>query len=216
VYDQRVEGVAAFVLAGGRSERMGADKAFLPLGGETLLARALALAGTVSEEVRIVGERQKFLEFGRVVEDRYPGHGPLGGIQAALVESAAALNLILGVDLPFVTTELLEYLCSQASQTGALATVPHAAGGWQPLCAVYRREFGQAAETALRKGKNKIDRLFTQVETRRISEEELGRMGFSPHMFRNLNTPAELEQARRELARLEPLESKPPGPGKSG
>jgi molybdenum cofactor guanylyltransferase len=160
------------------------------------------LAGAVSEDVRIVGDRQKFLEFGRVVEDRYSGQGPLAGIHAALEETRADLNLILAVDLPFLDPALLVYLCSQASQTGAVATVPQAAGGWQPLCAVYRREFREVAEPALRKGKNKIDKLFARVETRAVREEELIRMGYSPAMFRNLNTAQEFERVQRDYANL--------------
>jgi len=195
VYYQRVDGVAAFILAGGKSTRMGADKAFLDLAGQTLLARALDLARAVTAEIRIVGDPQKFLTFGRVVEDVYAGRGPLAGIHAALLHASTELNLMLAVDLPFVETRFLEYLVSAASQSGAIVTVPHAAGGWQPLCAVYRREFAPVAERALRKGKNKIDSLFTQVETRVIREEELSRVGFAASMFRNLNTPREFEQA---------------------
>jgi molybdopterin-guanine dinucleotide biosynthesis protein A len=190
-----VEPIAAFILAGGKSSRMGQDKAFLELEGETLLARAMALATTAASEVRLVGDAQKLLPFGRVVEDVFPERGPLGGIHAALANSAADLNLVLAVDLPFVEPRFLAYLLSAASQSGAVVTVPHAAGGWQPLCAVYRREFGPAAERALRKRRNKIDALFSQVETRVIGEEELARMGFSAEMFRNLNTLEDVERA---------------------
>jgi molybdopterin-guanine dinucleotide biosynthesis protein A len=80
--------------------------------------------------------------------------------------------------------------CSSAS-----AVVPRAAGGWQPLCAVYRRSFAEGAETALRAGHNKIDRLFDLLEIRVIDEDELVRAGFSLDIFRNLNTPEELEVA---------------------
>ena len=69
------------------------------------------------------------------------------------------------------------------------------AGGWQPLCAVYRRSFAEGAETALRAGHNKIDRLFDLLEIRVIDEDELVGAGFSPDIFRNLNTPEELEGA---------------------
>jgi molybdopterin-guanine dinucleotide biosynthesis protein A len=75
--------------------------------------------------------------------------------------------------------------------------VPRGAGGWQPLCAVYRREFAAAAERSLRAGRNKIDRLFDEVRTRVIEQEELEGAGFSPAIFRNLNTPDELEAERR-------------------
>jgi molybdopterin-guanine dinucleotide biosynthesis protein A len=194
-----VDGVTAFILAGGKSSRMGADKASLQLGCQTLLARALALAATVAEAVLIVGEPEQFLPFGRVVQDVFPGRGPLGGIHAALRESQTELNLMLAVDLPFVESRFLEYLIASACQCAAVVTVPRAAGGWQPLCAVYRREFAAVAERALRKGKNRIDALFSQVETRGISEEELMRMGFSANMFRNLNTPVEWQKAAAEF-----------------
>ena len=178
---------------------MGADKASLQLGCQTLLARALALAATVAEAVLIVGEPEQFLPFGRVVQDVFPGRGPLGGIHAALRESQTELNLMLAVDLPFVESRFLEYLIASACQCAAVVTVPRAAVGWQPLCAVYRREFAAVAERALRKGKNRIDALFSQVETRAISEEELMRMGFSANMFRNLNTPVEWQKAAAEF-----------------
>jgi len=199
VYYQRVDGVAVFILAGGKSSRMGKDKdkAFLRLGGETLLACALALARAVTADVHIVGDAQKFLPYGPVVEDIHPGQGPLGGIHAALTSSRADLNLVLAVDMPFVELRFLDYLLSAASESSALVTVPHTEGRWQPLCAVYRRDFAAVAEPALSEGKNRIDALFAQVETRVIAEEELRRIGFSTDMFRSLNTPAEFESAKR-------------------
>jgi len=178
---------------------MGRDKAFLALAGQTLLARARALAGTVAEQVHIVGASESFLAHGRVVEDAFPGRGPLGGIHAALISSAAELHLMLAVDLPSVEPRFLAYLVNAASQTSALVTLAHAAGGWQPLCAVYRRQFRTIAEQSLREGSNRIDMLLVRVETRVIREEELEGVGFSATMFRNLNTPEELECAELSL-----------------
>jgi len=201
MYDQRVKDgveidVTAFVLAGGKSSRMGSDKAFLHLGAETLLSHALSVAGAAAAEVRIVGDAKKFAAFGRVVEDVYRGRGPLGGIHAALSSSTTDLNLLLAVDLPFVTANFIEYLLSRARESGAIVTLPRAGGGLQPLCAVYLRSFAEVAEQSLRAGKNKIDSLFATVGTRVIEEDELVRAGFSVGMFRNLNTPHELDQAR--------------------
>ena len=139
---------------------MGEDKAFLELAGRTLLARALEIAERVSGDVRIVGDAEKFFPFGRVVEDVFSGRGPLGGIHAALLSSTVELNLVLAVDLPFVESRFLAYLVSAARQVTAVVTVPRAAGGFQPLCTVYRREFAEVAERALREGENKIDALY--------------------------------------------------------
>jgi molybdopterin-guanine dinucleotide biosynthesis protein A len=188
--------VAAFVLAGGKSTRMGSDKAFVMLEGRTLLARALELARTVSDNVRIVGSAEKFAAFAPVVEDVFRECGPLGGIHAALRASSAELNLMLAVDVPFVPTALLRYLVERARSSDAIATVPRAGGGWQPLCAVYRREFGEGAEKALQGGRYKIDALFAGANVQAIGEEELGRTGFAAGMFCNLNTKEELEAAR--------------------
>jgi len=195
VYDRDMEDVSAFVLAGGRSSRMGTDKAFVELEGRTLLDRAIELAAAGASDVRIVGSAEKLANFGRVVEDEFPNRGPLGGIHAALQASHANLNLVLAVDLPFVEVRFLKYLLAQACASGAVITIPRAAGGWQPLCAVYRKQFAGIAETALRQGKNKIDPLFALVDVRVVEEDELRSCGFGCDMFRNLNTPEELSEA---------------------
>jgi molybdopterin-guanine dinucleotide biosynthesis protein A len=194
---------AAFILAGGKSTRMGKDKAFVTLDGRTLLVRALELARSVTPDVRIVGDPAKFAAFAPVVEDVFRGCGPLGGIHAALRASQSPLNLILAVDVPFVSREWLQYLTERArSSPVATVTIARAAGGVQPLCAVYRRQFAETAEQALQQGRYKIDALFAAAHTRVIEEEELEAAGFSSEMFRNLNIPAELEEARKVSAEI--------------
>lgn len=190
--------VTAFILAGGKSTRMSVDKAFVDYDGRTLLARALDLARSVTPDVRIVGSQEKFAPFAPVVEDVFRDCGPLGGIHAALRASLTELNVMLAVDTPFVSWAFLQYLITQArGAPEATVVVPRVDGGWQPLCAIYRREFAGAAENVLRTGRNRIDLLFDVVRTRVIEEEELEREGFSPAIFRNLNTPEELEAEKR-------------------
>jgi molybdenum cofactor guanylyltransferase len=185
---------------------MGTDKTMLVLDGRTLLDRALELARSVSGDVRVVGPRERFPASLRPVEDIFPDHGPLGGIHAALAASSAELNLVLAVDCPFIAPEFLRFLVAEARRSQAVVTLARSAaerGGrkWEsvlhPLCAVYRRAFVPVAERALRDGRNKIEPLLADVATRVISPEELEEHAFSPEMFRNLNTPADLEQARR-------------------
>jgi molybdopterin-guanine dinucleotide biosynthesis protein A len=190
--------VSVFILAGGKSTRMGVEKAFVDYEGRTLLARALDLARSVTPAVRIVGSQEKFAPFAPVVEDVFRDCGPLGGIHAALRASLTELNVMLAVDMPFVSWTFAQYVISQArGAPEAAAVVPRGGGGWQPLCAIYRREFADTAENALRAGRNKIDRLFDEVRTRAIEEEELESAGFSLAIFRNLNTPEELETEKR-------------------
>lgn len=175
---------------------MGTDKAFVSLNGCTLLARALELARSVTNDVRVVGDAAKFREFAPVVEDVFRGCGPLGGIHAALRESASELNLMLALDVPFASPEFLQFLIGRARQSSAIVTVPKTEGTWQPLCGVYRPEFADVAEKALRAGRYKIDGLFAAETTLTIGDEELRAAGFSDKMFRNLNTPEELAKAR--------------------
>jgi molybdenum cofactor guanylyltransferase len=149
-----VADLTVFILAGGKSTRMGTDKAFVDYDGRTLLTRALDLARKVTPEVRIVGSPEKFSPFAPVVEDVFRDCGPLGGIHAALQSSLTELNLMLAVDMPFVSWTFLYYLISQARATPeAAAVVPRDNVGWQPLCGIYRREFTEAAENALRVGR---------------------------------------------------------------
>jgi molybdopterin-guanine dinucleotide biosynthesis protein A len=201
VYDDRVSGVTAFILAGGKSTRMGADKAFLELEGTTLLSRALKLGAAVAAEVRIVGDAKKFSAFAQVVEDVFSERGPLAGIHAALLSTTREWNLMLAADLPFLEAPLLDYIIAEAKASGTMVTVPRVGGRLQPLCAVYGRAFGTTAERALKLGKNKIDPLFAEVKTRIIEERELKAAGFPAEMFGNVNTPEEWEQARLSLGR---------------
>jgi len=194
-----------FLLAGGKSSRMGAntDKAFLDFGGQKLLDRALTVMGAVCGRVTIVGDTAKFAKYrsskhdgakcDSVVADIFPGCGPLGGIHAALVHSSADLNLMLAVDMPFVSCELLAFLFDVAAAEdnagNAMVTIPRTSRGLQPLCAIYRRDFSAVAEQALRAGKYKIDAAFSSVSIRVIEERELAAAGFSERSFFNVNTP---------------------------
>ena len=188
--------VTGFILAGGKSSRMGTEKAFVTLDGRTLLARVLQTVRSVTAAVRIVGDPEKFAPFAPCVRDVFPGCGPLGGVHAALRSSTSDLNLILAVDLPFVSPALLHFLVSRArNSVSALVIVPRSAQGWQPLCAVYRRAFADRAETALQAGRFKIDALFEDASTQVIAENELEAAGFSARAFRNVNTPEDLAAA---------------------
>jgi molybdenum cofactor guanylyltransferase len=193
-----MDDVSAFILAGGKSSRMGRDKAFVQLGGETLLQHALHVAKTVTQHVWIVGDASRFLSAGPVIEDIFRDRGPLGGIHAALSGSETELNLFLAVDLPVVPAKLLEYLVREARRNDATVTLPEAEGRLQPLCAVYRREFAKLAERALSSGENKIDALFKNAEIRVITPVELREAGFRESVFHNLNTPSDLAEMNSE------------------
>jgi len=191
---------AGFLLAGGMSTRMGSDKAFLIFDGQTLLDRALIVMQTVCNRVTIVGDPAKFAKYqaGSVIADIFPGCGPLAGIHSALVHSVAEFNLMLAVDMPFVTEGLLSFLFAAAEENAAVVTVPRVNHRLQPLCAVYRRDFAAAAERALRAGNYKIDALFSSVSTHVIEAAELAAAGFSARNFFNVNTPQDRVAGERD------------------
>jgi molybdenum cofactor guanylyltransferase len=200
VYYHGVDSVTGFVLAGGKSSRMGQDKAFMQIGGRTLLAHALERAQAATGNAWIVGSAEKFAAFGPVVEDLYPGRGPLAGIQAALAGTRTDLNLITAVDMPFLQVDFLNYLIAQARANKAEVVVPKASGGLQPLCAIYRKALAAVAQRSLRAGKNKVDSLFAEVQTLVIDQAELERNGFREEMFRNLNTEQDWQEAQQKLS----------------
>ncbi len=200
VYYHNVDSITGFVLAGGKSSRMGQDKAFIKLAGRMLLTHALELAKAATGNVWIVGSADKFAAFGPVVEDIYTGRGPLAGIHAALAGTNTELNLIIAVDMPFLQLDFLDYLVAQARASTAVVVVPGAGAALQPLCAVYRRHFAEVAERSLRAGENKIDRLFARVQVRVIEHDELERNGFGEEMFRNLNTEKDWQEATLNLS----------------
>ena len=191
--------ITGFVLAGGKSSRMGADKAALSLNGRTLLEHALAAIRPVSEQVFIIGSRALYGSFGPGYEDIVPGCGPLGGVHAALTHSQTELNLIIAVDTPFLTPELLRYLAKRAADASCMIVALRIAGYVQPLCAVYSRKFLPVAAVALQAGKYKLASLFPPESTLVITEPELEKFAFTADMFENLNTPEDMERARGEL-----------------
>jgi molybdopterin-guanine dinucleotide biosynthesis protein A len=197
-----MKALTAFVLAGGKSSRMGTDKAFLEFSGRSLLGNALELARAVTAEVRIVGDPVKLSSFGTVVPDVYRDRGPLGGIHAALASSDAELNLIIAADLPLLDVRFLKHLIDIAGNYDALVTVPRVHGHYEPLCAVYRKEFGAFAGEALAENRNKVDALFSTIAVQLVSDDELTTGGFSPTMFRNVNTPDDWKQIREEFVNL--------------
>jgi len=185
---------------------MGADKALLAFGSGTLLQHALDTVKALSSRPVIVGPQDRYAPYGSVVEDIFPGCGPLGGIHAALCSTQTDLNLVLSVDMPLMTTDFLRWLLRAAADSNELVIVPESEGRPQPLCAVYRRDVLPALERELKAGNFKVDRMFSLVKTRRISETELCAAGFTPAIFCNVNTPADYEAAARERLRV-PLEA---------
>lgn len=131
------------VLAGGQSSRMGRDKASLPCGDETLLARQLRLLAELGVTDRLVSLASAATvptpdaTAARLVLDALPGLGPLGGIAAVLAAARHDSVLVLAVDLPALDTAFLRELAAQASPDRGV--VPVRDGRFEPLAAIYPR-----------------------------------------------------------------------------
>lgn len=182
---------AGYVLAGGRSTRMGRDKALLTVEGQTLLARAAAAVQEAAGSVVIVGPRERYRGLGyEVIEDRFPGAGPLAGIEAALAHSEAEWNLITACDMPGLNAVGLRGLLARRAEfPEADVLLPEQGGYAQPLCAVYRTSALGRIREALDGGEMKILRAIEPLRPARIA------MGDGA-LFQNVNTPAEWEAAR--------------------
>jgi molybdopterin-guanine dinucleotide biosynthesis protein A len=173
-----------FVLAGGRSVRMGRDKADLEWHGRTLLEHMVTLLSCVTDRVQVVGRPP--------LNDLVPGRGPLGGIATALEVSDLDANLVVAVDLPFLTPEFLNYFKNryQKSSEPALAC---SIGGRYPLCLWMKKSVLTEVHRRLDAGELSVHGLLNACGTDWITETELSSAGFSPMLFKNLNTPADLE-----------------------
>jgi molybdopterin-guanine dinucleotide biosynthesis protein A len=204
----------AFVLAGGRSTRMGRDKTLLRVAGRSLLELALdklrALALDASATPRIACTRPDLSSYAPVVPDLHPGCGPLSGIEAALAATTRPLNLFLPVDLPLLPAQFLGWMLRRAEITGALVTVPRAIGRPQPLCAVYHRDLLTGVTALVAAGNYKVMPVVTgaaQSHTQAIDVFDVELLAstypemrrFSPlplyRWFHNCNTPEDITKA---------------------
>jgi len=192
--------MAGVVLCGGRGTRMGREKASIEIGGVTLLQRALARLSRVCDPV-LVASGDLVVDTGghRSVADALPGSGPLGGVVGALREASHPLLAVVAVDLPWLDPGLLEMLAGRIGD--ADAALCETARGVEPLHAVYARTALSAAEAAVRGGDRSLRGLIATLRTVLVTEAEWSGAGFAGAFARNVNTPDDLEEVRRELHR---------------
>lgn len=186
--------VNAIVLCGGKSSRMGRDKAFLKAGGRTLVERQVeALSGRFRKIILATNSPGKYSAEGRVetVPDGVPGLGPIGGLAAALEKSDSLYNFAVACDMPFVNPDLAAYMAGSVKK-GYQAVVPFYRNEYQPLCAVYSRDCLGDIRDAVASGRLKLVRLFSRLRVRKVPLRELAEFGDPDVYFRNINTPRDL------------------------
>lgn len=190
---------AAIVLAGGKSTRMGSNKALLKVREQRMLEEAVNILSGKFEEVMVSTNDDYYEDLNiRKIPDVFPGRGPLGGIHAGLGASNYEVNFFMACDMPFVHAELAGFMVGLIS--GYDAVVPRIGEYYQPLFAVYNKSCLGPIEHQITSGRNKIISFYDQVRIRYVDEDELREYGNPDEMFFNVNTPVDLEAAKN-LAR---------------
>jgi molybdenum cofactor guanylyltransferase len=197
----RDERIAGFILAGGRSSRMGRDKAALEINGVTMIDRAIELIRRVDVEPAVVGSfGDSPRELGvRVISDEWPAAGPLGGILTALRDSRARWNLVLACDMPYLTVAWLEFLLTRARASPADAVVPMNERGAEPMCAMYNKSGEGAIRAALEGGIRKVTDGLSKLRIEYLEPEEWKGFDSDGFLFKNMNEPADYEEAKTRL-----------------
>jgi molybdenum cofactor guanylyltransferase len=195
--------VSGFVQAGGGSTRLGSDKALIELGGKTMLERTTELLAAVCGTVKIVAAAGKYATApAPVLEDNWPGEGPLGGILTALLEAQRHLpqndwNLIVSCDMPFLSREWLAFLCERASRSAVQVVVPGSASGLEPLCACWHTDATGSLQIIFDSGVRKVTEAMKRLPMEILDESLWKRFDNQGRLFWNMNTAAEFAEARR-------------------
>ena len=207
--------VDAYILIGGRSSRLGRDKAAVDLGGQTLAQRAYQTVSAALPKSRVTfvaaNEAQFAIEAilanGRFIFDLIEGRGPLGGIHAALADTQAEWITVIACDYPFVTAELIKLLSEKISVSHGAVVPEQSDGRLQPLCGFYRTETVRPIVQEI------IDRprvppplseIVTALSPRVVKPNEYNRLPNSERFFVNVNTDLDLDLAREIERKLSP------------
>lgn len=195
---------AVAILAGGASRRMGEDKALVRIDpyGPTTIERVIAVARCLSDNVSIVcPEDRNYSRFGaRIVIDRFPGEGALGGIITALGATDRRFTMVLSCDHPFLSVPLLRWL----SELPAVQLVlPKTDLGdrdvFHPIHARYRRDALPVLAAAFETGERRLQTAISPLETRLVEERDLVRFDPGLRSLQSVNTPEEADAARQIL-----------------
>jgi len=197
----------AYILIGGRSSRLGRDKAVADLGGQSLAGRAFETVSEALPHTRVTFVAANEAQFaiqaivagGRFIFDLIEGRGPLGGLHAALSDTKAEWIFIMACDYPFVSSEFIRLL-TEKDRSGFGAVVPTQSDGrMQPLTALYRSETARPIVQEI------IDRprvppplheIVKELNPFVVNFDDYRHLPASEDLFTNVNTEAELDIAR--------------------
>ncbi len=186
------------LLAGGRSRRMGQDKARLEYDGRTQMERGLELLGSVCEETLISIREDQIAPVGvAALSDNYPNAGPLGGILTAFDYRADVAWLVIACDLPFLDREALAALVNKRTRADRVVYAYASAldGLPEPLCAIYEPVFAETLRRHLAEQHFCPRRILMKEAVPLFELPEIAQNSLD-----NINTPEEFAEAQARLA----------------
>lgn len=176
--------ISGFILAGGKSRRMGTDKALLTFQEEPLLLHMVKLIEPFCDNLAISGQSSDYSVFGiEMVPDSYSDCGPIAGIFSALNYSVSDWNLFVSVDVPFVNEELLLYLISNIGEYDCI--IPQHIFGVEPLIGLYNRRTLSVIEEMIKSGDYRLTNLLSKLNVRYLDCNHLIKK--YPRLFMNIN-----------------------------
>lgn len=199
--------MATIVLAGGKSRRLGRNKALETIGEQSLCQRVIERLSAIDDEIIVVlsssGQISDEALMGvRMVYDSYPARGALVGLYSGLRESKTMYNLAVGCDMPFLNIDLLHYLMSLSP--GFDVVIPRLYDNLEPLHAVYSKDCIPAIESRLNEGNLKISDFIDSVNVKYVGQDEIDRFDPQHLSFMNVNSEADLERAKTLLEKGTP------------
>lgn len=189
----------AAILAGGDARRLGRlDKSALVVGTASILDRQLSVLRGLTPHILIVtsdrGRVQAVPAGVRLVVDRVPGAGALGGLYTALEEAATDQVFVIGCDMPFVTTPFVSYVVERGDASDV--AVPRDARGRHPLCASYARRIAGHLRARIEAGALRVGDALDGLDVREIGPHELAPFDRDGRLLLNVNTPDDYARAR--------------------
>jgi molybdenum cofactor guanylyltransferase len=194
--------VGGYVLAGGKSSRMGTDKSLMRLGGVPLIARAVQTLHEVCATVAILSGNPVLEIYAPLVRDHHADCGPIGGIEAALAHSSFEWNLLLPVDVPFVPAWFLrDWVGRVIAREGTRAAYFEIAGKPHPGLLLIRRAARSSIEDSIKKAQYKLLPAIHAAAGPALWVERIDDTDVQ-QWFANINTPEELEAAELTLGQV--------------
>ncbi len=198
--------VTGVILAGGKSTRMGQNKALMSIAGQRLVDRVVGVMQTVFAELLMVtNSPEVYADLGLpMAGDVYPKKGSLGGIYSAIYHAPTPYCFVVACDMPFLNAAVMRYMIAQIDTHDVV--IPDVLGDMQPLHAIYGKRCAPPILHRLEAHRLKIIGFLPEVRVRTVTAEELRR--FDPELlaFQNLNTPEEFQAA---VHRLQPTADNP-------